>query len=281
MTRLAAHADLREARGKAIVGRVIVLAHAGRMALRAHEVPVLVQLGPVQNVVVLDLLVRIEMKPALAAFVLRPAVPGDRQRLQPAVRELDEILLQRIDAECVLHLERGELAVGTVGLDQELPVLAEEARTHAVIIEARIGEIAEHRFLGGVLHRVLVLGAAPQVRFGAVAAGAGLAADERGRGGGIAAKAVEERMVRPAGPEAEIRRRSRSSAPTAAATRTFGVSKRAVALLAARPRRHGPRSIGSVFRDLRSAACAVSAHVASLSDCDRAADVRHPVASTH
>ena len=106
MTRLAAHADFREARGEAVGRRVVVLAHAGRMALRAHEIPVLVQPGPVQHVVVLDLLVRIEMEPALAALVLRPAVPGERQRLQAAVGKLDQILLQRIDAERVLDLER-------------------------------------------------------------------------------------------------------------------------------------------------------------------------------
>ena len=111
-----------------------------------------------------------------------PAVPGDRQRLQPAVGEFDEVLLQRIDAEGVFHLERGELAVRTVGLDQELSVLAEEARMHAVIVEAGIVEIAEHRFVGRVVHRVLVLRAAPKLRLRLVAAGAGLAADKCGDG---------------------------------------------------------------------------------------------------
>ena len=66
------------------------------------------------------------MKPALAALVLRTAVPGDRQRLQAAVREFDQILLQRINAEGVFDLEARKLAVGTVGLDEELVVLPEE-----------------------------------------------------------------------------------------------------------------------------------------------------------
>ena len=179
MTRLATHADFRKARGEAVVGGVIVLAHAGRMALRAHEVPVLVQPGPVQDIVVLDLLVRIEMEPALAAFVLWPAVPCNRQRLQPTVGELDEILLQRIDTERVLHLEGGELAVGAIGLDQGFSVFAEEARTHPKIIEARILEVAEHRLVGGVIHRVLVLRAAPELCLRPMATGTGLAADER------------------------------------------------------------------------------------------------------
>ena len=78
MTRLATHADFRKARGEAVVGGVIVLAHAGRMALRAHEVPVLVQPGPMQDIVVLDLLVRIEMEPALAALSLLSPVFGQR-----------------------------------------------------------------------------------------------------------------------------------------------------------------------------------------------------------
>ena len=82
-------------------------------------------------------LVRIEVEPALPAFVGRPAVPGDRQRLQAAVRKLDQVLLQRIEAEGVLHLEDGQLAVRAVGLDEKLSVLAKEARTHARMVEAR------------------------------------------------------------------------------------------------------------------------------------------------
>ena len=178
MTRLATDADFRKTRGEAVVGRVVVLAHAGRMAFGAHEIPILVQLGPVQDIVVLDLLVRVEMEPALAAFVLRPAVPGKRESLQAAVGKLDEVLLQRIDAERVLDLEGAELAVRAVGLDDEFSVLAEEAGAHAEIFETRIVEIAEHRLVGRVLHGELVLRRAPQVRFGAVAAGAGFAADE-------------------------------------------------------------------------------------------------------
>src|SRR5262249_57328683 len=100
---------------------------------------------------------RIEVEPALAAWVLRAGVPGERERLQPAVRKLDEILLQRIDAEGVLHLEDGELAVGAAGLDKKFPVLAEEAGVHAVIIEASLVEIAAHRFIGRMIHRELVL----------------------------------------------------------------------------------------------------------------------------
>src|SRR5262245_43295027 len=127
MTGLAADVDLRKGRGEAIGRRVVVFAHAGRMTFRTHEIPILVELGPVQEVVVPDRLVGIKVKPALATRLLGAGVPGQRQGLQAAVRKFDQVLLQRVDAEGVLHLEGGKLAVGTVGFDQELAVVAKEA----------------------------------------------------------------------------------------------------------------------------------------------------------
>src|SRR5262249_54305116 len=142
------------------------------------------QPGPMQDIVVLDLLVRVEVEPALAALLFRPAVPGDRQRLQAAVGKLDQVLLQRVDAESVFHLERGEPAVGPIGLDQKFPVLAEEAGMQAVVIEARVVEIAEHRLVGRVIHRQLVLRRAPERRLRLMTLCASLAADECGRRSG-------------------------------------------------------------------------------------------------
>ena len=150
------------------------------MALGAHEVPVLVELGPVQDVVVTDLLVGIEVEPALTACLLRSAIPRDRQGLQSAIGEFDQVLLKRIEPECVLDLESGELAVGAVGLDQKFVVLAKEARAHTVVVEGHIGEIAQNRLLGRMSHRVLVLRGLPQRGLRLVATGAGFAADERG-----------------------------------------------------------------------------------------------------
>ena len=50
-----------------------------------------------QNVVVPDVFVGIEVEPALAAFVFRPAVPCNRQCLQPPIGEFDQVLLKRVD----------------------------------------------------------------------------------------------------------------------------------------------------------------------------------------
>ena len=68
MTGLAAHADLGPRRCVAVAFGVVILPQSGRMTLGAHEVPVLIKLRPMQNVVVPDIFTGIEMKPALPAF---------------------------------------------------------------------------------------------------------------------------------------------------------------------------------------------------------------------
>jgi hypothetical protein len=157
VTGLAADADFGPSGREAIVRGIVVLAYARRVAPRAHEVPVLVQLGPVQDIVVANVLVRVQMEPALPARLLWAAVPGNRQSLQTTVGKLDQILLQRLNAEGVFDLECGELAVGAVGLDQEFPVLAEKAGKCAVMIEACAIEVAGHRLVGRMLHGELVM----------------------------------------------------------------------------------------------------------------------------
>ena len=161
------------------------------MALGALEVPGLVDAGPVQRVAGLELLVGVEVEPALAALVLRPAVPGDAQRLHPAVGKGDQVLLQRRDAEGVADLEVGELAVRAVGIDQELAVAPEEPRGDVAVGEGGAIEVAEDGLLGGFGHRQVVVRAAPGLGLGLMAAGAGGDADEAGRGcrcrGGVGA----------------------------------------------------------------------------------------------
>src|SRR5450631_1020319 len=178
MASLATDADLCESRRKSVVCCVVVLSNAGGMALRTHEIPILIEPGPMQHIVVADLLVRIEVKPALTAFVRRPAIPRNRQRLQSAIGKLDEVLLERIDTERILDLEGRNLAVRAIGFDQILPFLPEETGLYAEIVETGIGEISQHRIVGRMRHCELMVRALPQLCLGLVAAGAGLAADE-------------------------------------------------------------------------------------------------------
>ena len=161
---------------------VVALADIRRVAVRAHEVPVLRALRPVQFVAMVEHFFGVLAEPALSAGLFRPRVPGDRHRLQAAARQLDEVLLLRLHTECVPHLEVGELAVGSIGADEELAVALEELRGDAVAGVGRAREIAQHGLRCGVLHGALVLRALPGRVLGAVAFGAGSAADE-GRGG--------------------------------------------------------------------------------------------------
>src|SRR5262252_898202 len=103
MAGLTADVDVRPARSESIGRGVVVLPDAGRMTVGAHEVPVLRRPRPVQLVVAGDALGGVEVKPPLAAVLPRARIPRDRKRLEPAVWKLDEVLLQRIDAEGVLN----------------------------------------------------------------------------------------------------------------------------------------------------------------------------------
>ena len=131
-----------------------------------------------QDVVVLDLFVGIEVEPSLPALLLRPGIPGQRQRLQAAVGELHKILLQWVDPEGVFDFERGEIAVWPIGFDQVFSIPAEKPRMHAVGLESRIGKITEDALVGRVIHRLLMLRCVPLFGFSAMATGADRAPDE-------------------------------------------------------------------------------------------------------
>lgn len=77
-------------------------------------------------VLVINLLLWIEMEPTLPALALRPRVPCDAERLVAPAGKFDQILLQRLDAERVLDLEIGELAIRPVGADHEPAVALEK-----------------------------------------------------------------------------------------------------------------------------------------------------------
>ena len=166
---LAGDVDLGEGRLEAVLGEAVALAQVGRVALRALGVPVLRELRPVEHVPVVDTLARVEVEPALPALRLRPAVPGDGEGLVAAARQLDQVLLQRHEAEDVGDRVVRRPAVGPVGADEGLPVLAEEARGQAVVDEPRVVEVAEHRPLVRRLHREVVVRAAPAPRLLGVA----------------------------------------------------------------------------------------------------------------
>jgi hypothetical protein len=96
--------------------RVVGLHQVGGVALGAHAVPVLAVAGPVQPVVRRDVRFRVEVVP-LAAL----GVPGCAQGLQPPAREGHQVLLERLVAEGVAHLELAGLAAGPSVATQKPP----------------------------------------------------------------------------------------------------------------------------------------------------------------
>ncbi len=82
MARLATHRNLGVCRLERIGRRVIALAHLGRVAVGAHEVPVLRPTRPVQLVGVIQLIGGVLAEPALATLFARPRIPVHRDSLQ-------------------------------------------------------------------------------------------------------------------------------------------------------------------------------------------------------
>jgi hypothetical protein len=148
------------------------------MTFGAHEIPILIEFRPAQNVVVPNVFVRIEMEPTLAALVFRSAVPCDRQSLQPSVRKFDKILLKRIHAERVFHLIGGQFSVMPVGFDEKLRVLAKETRLDIDILKARVVKITEHGLVRCMSHSALMLRRMPKSALGLVTAGTDIASRE-------------------------------------------------------------------------------------------------------
>ena len=175
---LAGDVELRPGRRVGVRRRGIALLHVGRVALGAHEVPVLVGARPVQRVAEGNLLLRVEVEPALPSLLRRPGVPADVQRLVPPAGERDEVLLQRIDAEGVGDRVFVELSVGAVGSNEELPVPLEERRRHAEVRERGVAEVAEDGLGGRLLHRAVVVRPFPPRILCRVAGSAGSAPHE-------------------------------------------------------------------------------------------------------
>jgi hypothetical protein len=180
VTGLARDVDLRPLGSEAIRFRIEVLLHSGRVTLRAHEVPVLVDAGPVQTVAGLDGLAGVEREPALAAGLPGTRVPGDGERLQAPIRERDQVLLQGRDPEGIRDFVIVESAVRPVSVNEELSLAREKGRGETSLGELRVIEVAEDRLRIGILHRERVVRALPRLIRLDMACGAYVCAHMRG-----------------------------------------------------------------------------------------------------
>jgi hypothetical protein len=100
----------------------------GGVALGALVVPGLVKARPVERSAGRELLLRVEVEPALPADVLRPTVPGKAQSLVAPAGKGDEVLLERGHPKGIGHCVVVELPVRPLGAHEELAVAPEERR---------------------------------------------------------------------------------------------------------------------------------------------------------
>src|SRR5271165_6218023 len=161
VARFAGDIDLRPRSRVAVLGKVVILAQVGGVAIGAHVVPVLVAPRPVQRIGTRYLLSGIEMEPALAVVLLAPRIPGHNEGLYSTVGKWDQILLQRRDTERIGEVVILRLAVGAVGADVKLAVFLEEAGTVAIAGKVRVVEISQDAGIVGHLHRLGVMGSTP------------------------------------------------------------------------------------------------------------------------
>ncbi len=74
-----------------------------------------------------------------------------------------------MNAECVLDLKIGELAVVAVGTHEVTVIFAKEGGRDAVVVETRFFELSQYGRGRRVLHRLRVLRAAPGIGLGGMA----------------------------------------------------------------------------------------------------------------
>ena len=179
MTGLTAHIDLLVVGIEPVVHRVVAFLDVGAVTFRAAGIPVKETARPMQRVAGRNMLVGVEVVPPLSALAFGPGVPGHRERLQPAIAEGQQILLQGLNPKHILDRISLQLTRSVIGLDEKgVPFLA-EGGGDAKIIECCVVEVAQDRLGRGLLHRQIVVGVSPVGSGLLVAAGAGGIAEIR------------------------------------------------------------------------------------------------------
>lgn len=140
-----------------LVFEVVVLRHAGVVTNDATTIRVLEMAGPVKGMFRIDLLVGLQVIPALSALVGGATIPGHIQCLQMTATDIDQVLLQGIVAKGVLDGEGAGLAACTGGRHLEGFTLPVELRFDVMKLYPDIVEVTQHGVLVGRLHCLVVV----------------------------------------------------------------------------------------------------------------------------
>lgn len=148
------------------VFRIEVFTHVGRVTLDTTAVCIRQMPGPVKRVLGIDILVGLQVIPAPSALFFTAAIPGEVQRLQMTLADIDQVLLQRIVSEGVVDLKDARLSVPTCRRHHEISALAEKARFDAMEYNRGVIEITQHGFFVRALHGTMVIRQLPLRVFG-------------------------------------------------------------------------------------------------------------------
>lgn len=161
VTRFAGDIDLGPRGVERIRAPGVIFFEFGAVTFSTHVIPVLLASGPMQLIRMRNQFIVVNVKPALAAFVARPRIPGSRQDLQTAVRKLHEILLQWRYPVNIPDFEILQFTVRIVCADPVLAVTAKERAGHVEVLEFATVKIAEDRVLIRLLHCKVMVRALP------------------------------------------------------------------------------------------------------------------------
>src|SRR4029453_13661123 len=142
MARLAGDIEFRPRRLIPVAVQSVILPEIGGVALGALIIPGLVEARPVERIAGYQPLLRIEGEPAPPPRLLRPAIPGDAQRLVAPAGKRDEILLERCYTKGVGDFVVVELPVRPIRAHEEFAITPEERRRDVPRGEGHIIEVA-------------------------------------------------------------------------------------------------------------------------------------------
>jgi hypothetical protein len=122
---------------------IVLFPDIGGMAFRAHIIPVLSYMRPVQHILRGNAFLVVNMEPALSALLCRTCIPAEGQHLVSPSRELNKVLLQRPDAKNIRDPEIAVLTVYSLGIDHKFPALPEKPGVISKVINGKVIKISE------------------------------------------------------------------------------------------------------------------------------------------
>jgi len=131
---------------------IVVFFQVGGVTFRAHSIPILTGVGPVQPILWIHRGVRIEMVPFLLFDV-----PSNGKALQTAARERHKVLLQRVPTKGVGDFKLSHLTARPLGVYKKPAVLSIKTRCSAIDFKNSVVKIPQNGTLIGHVHCMIVV----------------------------------------------------------------------------------------------------------------------------